>query len=310
MTVVIASLVVRPIAVVDPIVVVLRRVLLRLRVLVPGGSVRHHFGTRWMGLAGLAPLVALRPARRAVLGAVTLAGFRRAGGLDRRRRHDRRRRGCRCRPRCGRRGGPAALVSAGLLRRGRGRRRRGFAGRADDHADHGPAGRLRRRLGRDAGRRLDARRGLRAGGRRGRGRRRRLHARGRLRGPPRATGSGRAGCRRGRAGCGGRGRCPGGVAWAVGGGTTAIGAVGVFWNPIPSATDGEHEVDEAESEHQPESLCPCHVGPDSYASGRVLTRAAPSAAMVTPCSRSRPDGLRPGRAAPAPAARSGPARHR
>ena len=31
--------------------------------------------------------------------------------------------------------------------------------------------------------------------------------------------------------------CPGGVAWAVGGGTTAMGAVGVFWNPIPSATD-------------------------------------------------------------------------
>ena len=93
MTVVIASLVVRPIAVVGPIVMVLRRVLLRLRVLVAGRLRPAPLGTRWMSLAGLAPLVALRPARRAVLGAVALAGFRRRGGLDRRRRHDRRRRG-------------------------------------------------------------------------------------------------------------------------------------------------------------------------------------------------------------------------
>src|SRR4029079_7902402 len=96
MTVVIASPLVCPVAVIAAIVMILGRVPPGLRVLVAGWLGPTPLRSWWMSLAGLGPLVvALRSARRTVLGAVALAGFRRRRGLDRRWRHYRRRGGCR-----------------------------------------------------------------------------------------------------------------------------------------------------------------------------------------------------------------------
>ena len=238
MTVVIASLVVRPIAVVGPIVMILRRVLLRLRVLVAGRLRPAPLGTRWMGLAGLAPLVvALRPARRAVLGAVALAGFRRRAWPS---------------PAAASRPAPAWVVGGGVgvavgrglgvgrgfFVGGRGRRRRRF---------HGSGGRPRRSRAGGSARGVASVGMLGVGSTLGVGSALAdgggtadadgstpVDGSGVLPGPPDPAAPGVGvdvpGAVVGVA-------CPGGAAWAVGGGTTAMGAVGLFWNPIPSATD-------------------------------------------------------------------------